>query len=204
VLPGKNPGESIGCFRKFPNETDGLPELVLLGADRNLASFNVQNRGTPTNIKGAGLPLDHQDIRTNDFSFRDATLMGDPPPTAAAAPPATTHLPPGQSDRVDADETAQGLAANSTFSMSATGSIVPFCYAAALTPYRVVLVKISDSQFSTKYLITQVTHTLTRSIYTQSFTAKGNGITVADSGSQTAPQPSADLSISFNLQLSIF
>jgi len=73
-----------------------------------------------------------------------------------------------------------------------------------LSPYRWVLVKLSDSQYSTKYLITQVTHTLTRSIYTQSFTMKGNGVTVAAGGSPTGPQPSAGLSVSFNLQLSIF
>jgi len=204
VLPGKERGQSIGCFKKFPEDTDGLPELVLLGADRNLATFNVRNRGTPTNVKGAQLPLDHKDIRVSDFSFRDATLMGDPPATASAAPPATTQLPPGQSDRVDLDATTKGVGTNSTFSMQATGSIVPFCYPAVLSPYRWVLVKISDSQYSTKYLITQVTHTLSRSIYTQSFTVKGNGVTVAAGGSPTGPQPSANLSVSFNLQLSIF
>jgi hypothetical protein len=204
VLPGKEKGQSIGCFKKFPEDTDGLPELVLLGAGRNLASFNVQNQSTATDVKGAHLPLDHKDIRISDFSFRDATLMGDPPATAAGAPPATTQAPPGHGERVDQAEMTTGLATNSAFSMQATGSIVPFCYPAALSPYRWVLVKLSDSQYSTKYLITQVTHTLTRSIYTQSFTVKGNGVTVADGGSPAGPQPSADLSISFNLQLSIF
>jgi hypothetical protein len=205
VLPGKNPGKSVGCFKKFPTDTDGLPEMVLLGADRNIAAFNVANKAQgPTAVRAASLPLDHSGPVTSSNNFRDATLMGDPPAAASGAPEATTQLPPGQSDRVDLDEMTKGAAANSAFCLEATGSIVPFCYPAALSPYRWVMVKISDSQFSTKYLITRVTHTLTRSMYTQSFSVKGNGVTVAAGGSATGPQPSASLSVSFNLQLSIF
>ena len=98
----------------------------------------------------------------------------------------------------------RGAAAASGFSLEATGAVVPFCYPAALSPYRWVLVRISDSKFSTKYLVTQVTHRLTRSVYTQTFQAKGNGVTVAAGGGVGAPQPSADLGVSFNVQVSIF
>jgi hypothetical protein len=205
VLPGTTPGKSIGCFKKFPTDTDGLPEMVLLGADRNINAFNVANKAqNPTSVKAATLPLDHSSPVTSNNSFRDGTLMGDPPATASGTPEAITQLPPGQSDRVDLDEATKGAAANSAFSLEATGGIVPFCYPAVLSPYRWVLVKISDSQFSTKYLITRVTHTLTRSMYTQSFSVKGNGVTVAAGGTPAGPQPSASLSVSFNLQLSIF
>ena len=106
--------------------------------------------------------------------------------------------------RVGLDDVVKGAASNSALSLEATGSIVPFCYPAALSPYRCVLVKISDSQFSTRYVITQVTHTLTRSIYTQSFSMKGNGVTVAAGGNASAPQPSASFTASFNIQGSIF
>lgn len=205
VLPGKNPGESIGCFKKFPTETDGLPEMVLIGTDRNIQTFNVNNKAQgPRSVTAASLPLDHSSPQTSTFSFRESTLMGDPPATASGAPQATSRLPPGQSDRVDLDEATRGAATTSAFSLEATGSIVPFCYPAALSPYRWVLVKLSDSQFSTKYLITQVTHTLTRSIYTQSFSMKGNGVTAAAGGNSSGPQASANMSVSFNVQVSIF
>ncbi|HJZ80081.1 MAG TPA: hypothetical protein VKD91_07040 [Pyrinomonadaceae bacterium] len=205
VLPGKTSGQSIGCFKKFPTETDGLPDMVLIGADRNIETFNVNNRAqSPTMAQAATLAIDHGTPRTSSASFRDATLMGDPPATAAGAPQAKTQLPPGQTDRVDLDEITKGVATNSGFSLEATGSIVPFCYKAVLSPYRWVLVKLSDSQFSTKYLITQVTHTLTRSIYTQSFAMKGNGVTPGAGGSPAGPQASASMSVSINLQLSIF
>src|SRR5262249_24585878 len=151
-----------------------------------------------TMAQAATLAIDHGTPRTSSASFRDATLMGDPPATAAGAPQAKTQLPPGQTDRVDLDEITKGVATNSGFSLEATGSIVPFCYKAVLSPYRWVLVKLSDSQFSTKYLITQVTHTLTRSIYTQSFAMKGNGVTPGAGGSPAGPQASASMSVSIN------
>ncbi|MGZ8845703.1 MAG: hypothetical protein ACXW3C_04485 [Pyrinomonadaceae bacterium] len=202
VLPGRQAGSSIGCFKKFPTDTDGLPEMVLLGTDRNIQSFNVNNRSqNPATVEAATLGVDHGAVQSSTSNFRDATLMGDETPEEGPKP-ATTFLPPGQSDRVDLSEATRGAAARSGLSLEATGSIVPFCYSAALSPYRCVAVKISDSAFSTTYLITQVTHTLSRSIYTQSFSAKGNAVS-AFSGGASGPQPSAGLNVSFNIQGSI-
>ncbi len=205
VLPGKDKGQSIGCFRKFPEELDGLPEMVLLGDDRNIGTFNVNNKAQNACMtQAATLSISDKTIKTSTSSYRDATLLGDQPPAADNTNEASCLLPPGQSDRVDLDSVTKGAANNSSFTLEATGSIVPFCYKAALAPYRWVLVRISDSKFSAKYLITQVTHTLTRSIYTQSFSMKSNGITVAASAAAAGPQPSASLSVSFNIQASIF
>jgi len=205
VLPGKSPSQSIGCFKKVPEDTDGLPDMSLLGADRNLETFNVNNKAqNPSTVQAATLAIDHGSVKTSKSSYQNAALMGDQPPDAGNTNQATRLLPPGQTDRVDLDHATKGAAAESGFSLEATGTIVPLCYTAALSPYRLVLVKISDSQFSTKYLITQVTHTLTRSIYRQSFSMKGNAVTKAAGGSAGAPQPSANMSVSFNVQVSIF
>lgn len=205
VLPGKLPSQSIGCFKQFPKDTDGLPEMSLMGADRNIETFNVNNKAqNPSTVQAATLALDHGAVKTSTSSFRDATLLGNEPPDTKNPSLATSLLPPGQTDRVDLDQATKGAAANSGFALEATGSIVPFCYSAALSPYRWVLVKISDSQYSTKYLITQVTHTLTRSIYKQTFAMKGNGVTTAPSSTASTPQPSASPSVSFNMQVSIF
>jgi len=205
VLPGLLPATSIGCFKQFPTDTDGLPELSLMGADRNIETFNVNNKAaTPTTVNAATLALDHSGVKTASSSYRDATLMGSQVPDSANTNQSTSLLPPGQSDRVDLDQATKSAAANSGYALEATGSIVPFCYSAALSPYRVVLVKISDSQFSGKYLITQVKHTLTQSIYTQSFSMKGNAVSAGASGTATSPQPSASPSVSFNVQVGIF
>ena len=136
--PARTPARASAVSESFPR----IPTACRNGPARRRSQHRQistsNNRGTPTNThrrrRLSARPSER--ARPATSSFRDATLMGDPPPTAAAAPPATTHLPPGQSDRVDPGETAQGAAANSTFSLSATGSIVPFCYPAALSPYR--------------------------------------------------------------------
>jgi hypothetical protein len=201
VLPGPTAGQSIGCFKKFKTETDGLPEMVLLGADRNIQSFKVNNRSqNPATAQAATLGVDRA-VHSSSESPHDATLMGDEPPDEGQQP-ATTFLPPGQSDRVDLNEATRGAAARSGLSLETTGSIVPFCYPAALSPYRCVSVKISDSAFSTVYLLTRVTHRLTRSVYTQSFSVKGNSVSKS-SGGATGPQPNAGLNAAFNTQGSI-
>ena len=128
-------------------------------------------------MEAATLSISHDTVQVSAASYRNATLLGDQPPDASDPDPATRLLPPGQTDRVDLDRATKGAAAESGFSLEATGHIVPFCYPAVLSPYRVVMVKISDSQYSTKYVISQVTHTLTRSIYTQSFAMKSNAVT---------------------------
>jgi hypothetical protein len=205
VLPGRLPSQSIGCFKQYPTEVDGLPEMTLLGADRNIETFNVNNKAqTPCTVQAATLSIAHDSVKTATSSYRDATLMGDQVPDAANTNQATCLLSPGQSDRVDLNHATRGAATESGFSLEATGTIVPFCYPAVLSPYRWVLVKISDSQFSTKYLITQVTHKLTRSIYTQSFSMKGNGVSEGQASNAAAPQPSANIGVSFNVQVSIF
>lgn len=200
VLPGSMAGQSIGCFKRFKTETDGLPEMVLLGADRNIQSFNVNNRSRNRATVGAATLGVDRAPQSSSESPGDATLMGDEVPDDAE--PATTFLPPGQSDRVDLNEATRGAAARSGLSLETTGSIVPFCYPAALSPYRCVSVKISDSAFSTVYLITHVTHRLTRSVYTQSFSMRGNSVS-RSSGSATGPQPNAGLNAAFNTQGSI-
>jgi len=188
VLPGRQPSRSIGCFKPFPTDTDGLPEMVLLGGDRNIEAFNVTNQAhTPSTVQAATVSIAHDTVQTSKSSYRDATLMGDEPPDSGEANPATGFLPPGQTDRVDLDQATKGAAAESGYSLAATGRTAPLCYYSALSPYRCVLVKMSDSQYSGKYVIVKVTHTLTRSVYTQSFALKGNSISTGALGGFSIP-----------------
>jgi len=207
VLPGKGSKQSIGCFKRLPTDTDGLPDMTLLGADRNIETFNVKNKSqNPFTAKSATLSISHDTVQTSTSSYRDAKLMGSQPPDSGDSAPATRLLPPGQNDQVDQDQATKGASADSGFSLDATGSTVPFCYKAALSPYRVVLVKASDTQFSGKYVISQVTHTLTRSIYTQSFAMKGNSVSSAGVGGAAsvagvgAGVASALAGVGFNVQ----
>ena len=188
VLPGPRPSRSVGCFKPFPTETDGLPPMVLLGSDRNIEAFSVINQSqSPSGVQAATVGIAHDRVQTSTASFRDATLMGDEPPDAGDQSPATVLLPPGQTDRVDLDHATKGAAAESGYSLHASGRTSPLCYRSVLAPYRCVLVKMSDSQYSGKYVIVRVTHTLTRSLYTQSFALKGNSISSGAGGGLSLP-----------------
>ncbi len=179
--------------------------MVLLGGDRNIEAFNVTNHAhNPRTVQAATLSIAHDKVQTSSSSYRDATLMGDEPPDSGDASPATSLLPPGQTDRVDLDHATKGAAADSGYSLEATGRTMLSCYGGVLSPYRCVLVKMSDSQYSAKYVIVKVTHTLTRSLYTQAFSMKGNSISAGASANGGLPQLGAGLSVSFNIQASIF
>src|SRR5262245_22313655 len=66
VLPGSQPSQSIGCFKPFPSDTDGLPEMVLLGADRNIEAFNVTNHAqAPGTVQAATVSIAHDTVRTS-------------------------------------------------------------------------------------------------------------------------------------------
>jgi|APLak6261663543_1056040.scaffolds.fasta_scaffold00138_14 hypothetical protein len=205
VLPGSQPGQSIGCFKRLPTKSDGLPALVLMGDGRNLANFDLRNNArSPASVQGATLSLKDKKIVTASASYRNAILLGDEPAVPEGSGDTVRQLPPGQSGRNDLDDVAAGVAADSGFSAEATGSLLPLCYGGILSPYRAVNVQLSDSAQSGLYVIFKVTHTLTRSDYTQSFTVRGNAISAKSSTSASKPQASASFSASFNVQVSIF
>ena len=205
VLPGAQPGQSIGCFKRLPTKTDGLPALVLLGEGRNLANFDLRNNArSPAQVQGATLSLKDKKIVSATSSYRDASLLGDEPALPAGSGETVRRLPPGQSGRQDLDGVAAGAAADSGYSAEATGSVLPLCYGGVLSPYRAVDVRLSDSALSAPYVIFKVTHSLTRSEYTQAFTVRGNAVSASSATSASKPQASASLSVSFNVQVGIF
>jgi hypothetical protein len=175
VLPGSSAGQSVRAFKEFPKKTDGLPALVLLGPDRNLASFNAtNNHSEPRDVTASSLTIKDKNIVTKTASYSDATMIGGEPANKDNRKRSTYRLPPGQNDSVDLASAVQGEVDRASFSISASGSVLPFCYNGVLSPYRAVDVVISDSPYSSTYIITRVTHNLTRSVYTQEFSAVSN------------------------------
>ena len=211
VLPGDSVGASVGCFKKLPTAPDPqLPELTLLGDSRNLAEFNVrENASTASTFEGATLSFRDKSVATGSASFRDATLIE---ATAATdAPEKETRkrrLPPGHNDLTDPQSAAEGAASMSGFTLTAEGSVLPLCYTGILRPYRMVPVKLSDTRYSSNYVIFRVVHTLGVSEYTQSFSLRGNAVSAPKSANAGLPAPSASvagaLAVSFNLQVDIF
>lgn len=207
VLPGNKPGKSIGCFKKLPESgAPLLPTLYMFGEDRNLAAFNVrQNASSASDVEASSLSLRDKSVMTSVSKFRDATLLDKEAATAFSDENQTKRrLPPGHSDSTDLDGAVRGRMERSSFTLDADGSVLPLCYTGVLTPYNLVAVRLSDSRYSTNYVIFKVTHTLNRSNYTQSFSMKGNAVAPKKEVGASLPSASASLSAAFNVQIDIF
>lgn len=175
VLPGSVAGQSVCAFKRYPTKPDGLPPLFLFGPERNLSSFNAtNNHSEPRDVTASTLGIKNKDIVTKTASYSDVTLVGGQAANKDSTKSSTYRLPPGQNDSVDLDSAVQGEVDRASYSISATGSVIPFGYNGVLSPYRAVDVVLSDSPYSSTYVITRVVHNLTRSIYTQEFTAISN------------------------------
>ncbi|HBL57103.1 MAG TPA: hypothetical protein DDZ80_00545 [Cyanobacteria bacterium UBA8803] len=175
VLPGTEPGQSIGCFKAFPTQPDGLPPLILLGAERNVAEFTPTNNAQrPARVTGYTLNIADKTVtqRTSDFGRLD--LLGEETTFADEGNAATQILSPRYGDAVDLDQAVAAEALRSSYSTEATGRVLNDTYPAILSPYRVVSVWGANQRRSGNYLIRQVTHSLTRSYYSQTFTLQRN------------------------------
>lgn len=207
VLPGTAPGTSDCFFKKLPDDPDpALPDLVLTGPDRNISGFNIQRMANRA-ARYEGASLNMSDKTVSDATSDSASA---PPPEGEASTAAgasdvrVRRLPPGTGDHTDPSEAAEGAALNSSFTVSANGSVLPLCYGAILSPYRRLRASVSNSRYSTTYVIFKVTHTLGISEYTQSFSVRGNAVSPQASVSASMPSPSAAIAAAFNVQVDIF
>jgi hypothetical protein len=207
VLPGTAAGTSDCFFKKLPEDPDpALPDLVLTGRDRNILEFNIRR------MANRAARYESASLSMSDKSVADSTSESSAVPpaegeAATAAPSSDVRvrrLPPGSGDHTDPSEAAEGAALNSSFTVSASGSVLPMCYGAILLPYRRLRARVSNSRYSTTYVIFKVTHTLGLSEYTQSFTVRGNAVSPQASVSASVPSPSAAIAASFNVQVNIF
>ncbi|MCP4403245.1 MAG: hypothetical protein GY801_38795 [bacterium] len=175
VLPGDRSGQSIGFFKSFPVNTDGLPPLILLGADRNIETFNARNDAQrPSTVRASTLSIMDKSITTGTSHFGDLELLGEEAGFENESDTAIHILPPYQGESIDINQAVAAEAARSSYAFEATGSVVGHCYQGVLCPYRVVCVRGADRESSGNHLIGKVTHTLTPSTYSQSFTLRRN------------------------------
>lgn len=181
VLPGTRPGRSIGCFRPLPTAPDGLPDLVLLGVARNLTRFDVDDDALRP-VRVVTRAMDAADGRVHDARSgeSDLDLLGDEGTVGAET--ATVLAPPGLDGAVDPESAVRGQSSLASYGIRATGELVSGCYGDLLSPYRIVAVAGINRAMSGDYVIEQVTHTLDRSAYLQSFRLRRNARTSGSMG----------------------
>ena len=185
VLPGSQPGESIGVFKGLPTEADStLPPLVVPGSDSNVEATDHEfNAQMPTRMVAFTLSLcDKSELSetgtiVDQRSFGDEDLLG-------SVGASTELLDPGTGESGDLRDRAQASAGSSRWASRLAGSVREGCYSAALEPYKAVQVRMGASSSSGNYVIRSVTHNLDRGSYRQSFQLITDGqSTVGSAGS---------------------
>jgi hypothetical protein len=173
VLPGTSPGKSIGCFKKLPVKVGGLPNMILLGADRNVAEFTVlKDAQAPAKVTAYAVNATDKSVAKQTASVQDLEPVGKEVSLVKEDDVAVHVAPPRHGDAVDLEQFVRGLVERYAFGLEATGKILGECYSGVISPYQYVTVIGVNSRLSGDYLITKVTHTLSRGAYGQAFTAK--------------------------------
>ncbi len=181
VLPGGDVGQSVGCFRAPDTSDPDLPELRLLGAERNMlnATFEDDREG-PENTRGRVLRISDRQIVGAERSAQDETLLGDLPQVSEDQG-ALRQLPPEDNTRLDPEGPVAAQNRRVSYSLKMSGEVIPGCYGAVLTPYRTVTIRLGTTPYSGVWLIHRVSHNISPSVYTQQIEAKRDAL--SDTGS---------------------
>ena len=183
VLPGKEPGQSVGVFKAFPTAKDGLPDMIFTGPDRNIANFQARDLATqPAAVQSFTVSLKDGKVIKKVSSSGKTERTGDKPgvPDSKSA---KTLLRPGAAIAADLESAVQGKSDRSSYQFDVSGELYTECYGKPLGPYRVVTVKGVNTKMSGDYTVTGVKHTLDRNAYHQSFKLIRNAVSTASAGS---------------------
>lgn len=184
VVPGATPGASIGVFHSTPVFEEEPPELILLGRNRNIETFDVQlNAEQQSNVVASTLSFSDKRVVTRRSQVRNLQLIGEAAPLDSDDKVGEQVLRPGAGEGVDLQHRVDREARRTSRVFEATGAVRQACYAGVLKPFHPVKVRLGTTKTSGTYVIQRVTHRLSRSDYRQDFTL------VADSLSQTTSGP---------------
>lgn len=174
VLPGSQPHTSIGCFKSDPgpDEDSGLEPMVLLGSGRNLMNLKLSSAsGLPAVYNTSNVSLGDLSVNSSTANLDDISRLGTNPPGGI---PVKRFLRPGKSWNVALGRATQGASEQAAYALSADGEVLKDTYPDVLSPYRNVAVLGSNGKLSGMWLIRQVTHTVTRNSYGQTFSLQRN------------------------------
>jgi hypothetical protein len=200
VLPGEQPGQSVGCFLADPAEPGDLPELVLLGSERNLADVEMdEDSEGPELTRAHSLRISDGQSVTSETAVQDLTLMRPLPPLDSAE--AIRQVAPEDNDREEVDARTRGQARRRSYAYNVKGKVVPGSYGGVLQPYQRVAVRVGNLPLSGEWLISKVTHTITPNLYSQEFEAKADSRedTAAAAGASSATGLSGGASASLSI-----
>jgi hypothetical protein len=187
VRPGAQPGSNVGFFKKDPAGDSGLPTMVLLGKNRNVLNLRLSSTAvTPAVFRGSAISLSSANEDSGTASLSEIDRLGTNPP---AGTPVKRMLRPGQSRNVNLQNAVKSASEQVAFALTADGEVLKDTYPVVLQPYQNVQVIGANGKLSGLWLIRQVTHTLTRNSYGQTFSMQRNALSSGTGSSNTAALP---------------
>ena len=184
VLPGSKPHQSIGCFQKNPIGKPSLPGMVLKGDKPNLLYLRPSNHaGRPAVYRGGSVSLSDATSTTSTADLNQIDRLGTDAPGAT---PAKRMLRPGRSRNLNLDEAVLSASDQAGHCLNAEGEVLKDTYSGVLQPYQNVMVTGVNGRLSGLWTVRQVTHTLTRNSYGQTFGLHRDAESAGTGSSSTA------------------
>ncbi len=174
VKPGDSPGSSTGVFKRPPFANGDFPQLLLMGADRNINSFSAQFDGLrPLKARADNVDITNQDLVNSETDASDLDPQGD---TAVhdLFEAGETLLARTGAESADLDAATVAAVNHSSWAYSANAEVIADNYAGVLAPYRTIAVTGAGGHLSGDWLISHVTHMINDQSYKQQFTLRRN------------------------------
>ncbi len=174
VGPGSSPAKSVGYFKldPSPQKDFGLAPMVLMGTGMNIFSFHTDMTvGQMAKFKSGQVSLQDRSTDSRTSETGDIAMLGSNPPPG---PVIERLLKAGPVDAMTLARAVQSASEKSAYALEAHGEVMKQVYNSVLQPYQNVNVVGTNGTISGAWLISQVTHTLTRNDYGQTFRVKRN------------------------------
>jgi hypothetical protein len=178
VRPGAAPGSSVGVFRRADLTAGTLPELVLLGPERNLDRLSLEFDGLrPLTAAAAAVDAADLSILRAEANAGSQSTLGDEAALALVQPAALLLARTRETDS-DLNDAVTAAVDFGTWAYAASGEVDGAAYPAVLQPYGTVSVA-GAGPLSGSYLISRVTHRIDNRAYRQRFELRRNARTGA-------------------------
>jgi phage protein D len=183
VKPGEAPGLSVGMFKRLQLDAAGLPEILLVGDKRNVASFSAEfDALRPIKARAGSIGLADRSVLASSADTPGARPLGDVP-VHDLTQPALMLLTRTREEQADLDAATAATVELSSWAYAANGELDADSYEGVMQPYRLVRVRGIGGYLSGDYLIGRVRHVLTDSAYRQRFTLHRNARSAGGAGS---------------------
>jgi hypothetical protein len=183
VKPGPTPGKSIGVFARPNLDPSDLPEILLLGPDRNIDAFTVEfDALRPLKAQAGSVTIADTSELTSDAESASLAPLGNEALHGVLSPIGTAMLARTREEQADIDAATQAAVDLSAFAYSAEGELNNDLYEGVIQPYQVVSVAGIGGRLGGNYVVSRVSHKLTDASYQQNFALIRNARSAATGG----------------------